>query len=85
MKDLLAVPLFKVGDIIASFTENGKMLARPTLITKIINRNGWTHYEGLRQDPEDIKINGPKISYSHLSVVRFKVIGFNPAAATLFT
>ena len=80
MKDLLSGPLFKVGDIIASFAENGKMLDRPTLITKVIDRNGWTHYEGLRQDPEDIKVNGRKISYSHFSVARFKVIGHNPVS-----
>ena len=55
MKDLLSGPLFKVGDIIASFAENGKMLDRPTLITKVIDRNGWTHYEGLRQDPRGYK------------------------------
>lgn len=79
MKDLLAGPLFKVGDIICSDYD------RPTLITKVIDRNGWTHYEGLRQDPKDIEINGPKVSYSHLSVARFRVIGFNPAAAILLT
>lgn len=79
MKDLLSGPLFKVGDIIRSDYD------RPTLITKIKNIRGYYHYEGLRQDPEDIKVNGPTIHYSQASIARFYVIGFNPAVATLFS
>ena len=78
-------PLFKIGDIIASFTEDGRILDRPSLIIEIINRNGFIFYKGLRQDPQDIKVNGVNISYSQLSVARFKVIGHNPAAQVLYS
>lgn len=79
MKDLLAGPIFKVGDIIQSKYD------RPKVITKVKNLNGWIHYESLRLDPEDIRINGPTCNYSHLSVAMFEVVGFNPAIATLFS
>lgn len=78
-------PLFNIGDIIASFTEDGRMLDKPSLIIEITNKRGFIFYKGLRQDPEDIKINGASISYSQLSVARFKVIGHNPAAQVLYS
>lgn len=84
MRDLLQ-PLFKAGDIIASFNDRGEYLDRPVLIVKVNNNRGWYTYTTLRQDEESIKVNGKVANYTQASVARFKIIGFNPAAATLFS
>lgn len=72
-------PKFQIGDIIRSRYD------KPSLILEIVNVNGYTHYRGLRQDPDDIKVNGKLVHYSEASLTGFFVVGFKPAAATLFT
>ena len=84
MVDLLK-PIFKVGDVIASFNDNGQVLDRPVLIVEVTNTKGWYTYTTIRQDPEDVKVNGKIAKYTQASVARFKVVGFSAAAATLFS
>lgn len=77
--DILMTPLFKIGDIIASDWD------KPSLIIEIKRLRGFVHYKAIRQDPEDIKVNGTFVHYSQLSVAGFKVVGHNPAAQVLYS
>jgi len=79
MKDLLSGPLFKVCDIIQSDYD------KPVVILEVKSRNGWYHYKARRLDKEQIRVNGPIAHYAQGSIAMFKVVGFDPAAATLFT